>query len=512
MSQGGIEHRAAKISLVTGLSTLLSIVFQLISVPICLKYWGAENYGSWLALFAAFMLVRSLDTGYVAYVGNKLNYLYHQDQFALREHLASSVYGITIIGFLQLSIGIAAIFSGQIAILLGMSAEHVTDQHYGLALLVLISTWALSGSYLGIVHRLLIPAGMMYQAAWWSMGMQISQFVGIIMASILNFDMLEASLLFAFIQLSIYLASAIYIRKKLPDYYPWWRGRMLRTGINDLGHSMLITVSNIIQQVSSNGTLLLVSALSGPAAVPVFTTVRTLANLWTNVTSVLTSPLLPDVVRYYATGEGQKIISVSEAYWVLVGTIVNLGVLISYPLIKPLYGYWTSHLVVLDKPLLCLFLASVVLSNAGGLISAYLNGINSLRITLFASVVRGIFSVGIGYLLFLNFGLTGLGIGIVCGELTVLFMMGRYFVKKELPELGVHMPLKSLLPITVSTVSVLLYLICEGSDFPFAQYLYPFALLGVVTAAMWGWRSIDVNVQIRLINMIKNRFIKKGAA
>lgn len=511
MSQGGIEHRAAKISIVTGFSTLLSIIIQLISVPICLKYWGAENYGSWLALFAAFMLVRSLDTGYVAYVGNKLNYLYHQDQQALREHLASAITGIAVIGALQLTIGAAAIFSDKFVMMLGVSSNPVLEHRSSFALLVLISTWALSGSYLGIVHRLLIPAGMMYQAAWWSMGMQVSQFAGIILASILHFDMFEASLLFAFIQFSIYLASAIYVRQKLPAYYPWWRGATPRTGMKDLAHSMLITVSNIIQQVTSNGTLLLVSALSGPAAVPVFTTVRTLANLWANVTGVLTSPLLPDVVRYYATGEGKKIVSVSEAYWVLVGTIVNFGVLLSYPLINPMYGYWTSHMVVLDKPLLCLFLASVVLSNAGGLISAYLNGINSLRILLSASVLRGVFSVGVGYLLFQYFGLAGLGMGIVSGELLVLLMMGRYFVKKELSDLSVQMAPKSLLPVTVSTVSTLLYLMSEGAGFSFAQYLYPFSMLGVVIAAIWGWRGLDVDVQNRLVYMIKNRFLKKDA-
>jgi len=72
VSRDGVEHRAARVSLVTGLSTLLSVGFQLISVPICLKYWGKETYGSWLALYAAFMLVRSLDTGFVSYVCNKL--------------------------------------------------------------------------------------------------------------------------------------------------------------------------------------------------------------------------------------------------------------------------------------------------------------------------------------------------------------------------------------------------------------------------------------------------------
>lgn len=510
MSRDGIEHRAARVSLVTGLSTLLSVGFQLISVPICLKYWGKETYGSWLALYAAFMLVRSLDTGFVSYVGNKLNYLFHQDQNALREHLASALAGIAVIGGLQLSIGVAAIFSDSIVLVLGVTSDSATDHRSSLALLVLIGTWALTGSYLGIVHRLLIPAGMMYQAAWWSMGFQVSQFTGIILAAMLYFDMLQTSLLFAFLQFSIYLASAVYIRRKLPAYYPWWRGGQPRTGIKDLGRSMWLTASNLIQQGSTNGTVILVSALSGPAAVPVFTTVRTLANLWTNVTNVLTTPLLPEVVRYHATGEGRKLVTINEAYWVLVGTAVNLGVLITYPLIEPMYGYWTAHTVALDKSLFCLFLASVVVANIGGLITLYLNGINSLGVVLAASVIRGILSLGVGGFLFYHFGLAGFGMGILGGELLALLVMGRYFVKRELSRQSVSMPVQSLAPITVSTVSVLMFLMSEGFGFPLAQYLYPVALLGVAAAALWGWRGLEHGVRTRLVRMIGNRFTRRN--
>ena len=512
MSRGGIEHRAARVSLVTGLSTLLSIGFQLISVPICLKYWGKETYGNWLALYAAFMLVRSLDTGFVSYVGNKLNYLFHQDQNALCEHLASALTGLAVIGSLQLSIGVAAMFSDGPALLLGVTAGPATDYPSSLALLVLISTWALSGSYMGILHRLLIPTGMMYQSAWWAMGFQISQFAGIILAAMLHFDMLQTSLLFAFVQFSIYLASAFYIRQKLPAYYPWWRGGRTRTGIRDLGRSMWLTASNLIQQGSTNGTVILVSALSGPAAVPVFTTVRTLANLWTNVTNVLTTPLLPEIVRYHATGEGQKMVTISEAYWVLVGTAVNLGVLISYPLIDPMYGYWTAHAVALDKSLLCLLLASVVVTNVGGLITLYLNGINSLRVVLAASAIRGIVSLGIGGFLFYHFGLAGFGMGILGGELLALLVTGRYFVARELSRQSVRLPSRSLAPITVSSAAVLLYLLSAGFDLSFAQYLYPVALLGVTTAALWGWRGLEPGVRTRLVHMVENRFTRKEVA
>jgi O-antigen/teichoic acid export membrane protein len=503
-----IEHRAAKVSLVTGLSTLLTIGFQIISVPICLKCWGKENYGSWLALYSAFVLVRSLDSGYASYVGNKLNFLYHKDQQALQEHLASSITGIVIIGMVQLAIGVATIFFDSVVSLLGVASNNATDHQSSIALVVLIATWVLSGSYFGIIHRLQIPTGLMFQAAWWAMGFQVSQFIGIILAAVLHFNILHTSLLFAFIQFSIYMASALYIRFKLPSYFPWWRGRRPRVGLKDLADSTLLTASNLIQQGTTNGTVMLLSALSGPAAVPVFTTVRTLANLWTNVTNVLTTPLLPEVVRYHATGEGRKLVTVCETYWVLVGSTVNFGVLVLYPAIKPMYGYWTGRTIPLDTPLLCLLLASVVVANVGGLITLYLNGINSIGAVLAASTGRGCISVGGGGLLFFHFGIAGFGMSILGGELSALLVLGYSFVKRELSQQGVHLPVLSLAPIGVSTALVLVYLLSQGFDSPLTQYFYVTALVGVALSAGFGWKKLELSVRTRLMCLIGDRFVR----
>jgi len=513
MVQERLENRAAKVSFVTGVSTLLVVVFQVISVPICLKYWGKEAYGSWLSLFAAFVLVRSMDAGFISYVGNKLNYLYHQNQSALREHMASSITGIAVIGMIQLSIGILAIFSDAIFLFLDISSEQMPDYHSNFALLVLIGSWVLSGAYLGIVHRLLIPTGLMYQAAWWSMGFQASQFAAIILAAMLQFDLFQISLLYAFIQFSIYLSSAVYIRLKLPSYYPWWQGFRFAIGIKDLIRSMLLTVSNFIQQGSISGVVILISALSGPAFVPVFTTVRTLVNLWTNITNVLTNPLLPDVVRYYAKNEIHKLITINQAYWVLVGSIVNFGVLITYPIIEPLYSYWTIDEVALDKSLLCLLLGSIVLSNIGGLISLYFNGINSLGILMVVSVIRFTLSLVVGSFLFLYIGLAGFGMGIMIGELLVLLVFIYYFFKSALHGQKVELSLFSLAPITVSTVSVLIFLINEGYGFIYMhEFLYPAALFGVVFSAVWGWKRLTTDIKKRLSYMVINRLKGKGIA
>lgn len=502
---GGVEQRAARVSLVTGASTLLSIAFQLVSVPICLAYWGEESYGNWLALFAVFMLVRSLDAGFVAYVGNSINYLYHEDRDALRTHLSSAIAGVVVIGVVQLCIGLAAAFSDELGVYLGISGIGSLPDDSDIALLVLLTTWVLSGAYLGIVHRLLVPTGMMFQAAWWSMGFQVSQFLAIILAAMLGFDMLQTSVLFAFLQVAIYLASAVYIKKKLPEFFPWWRGARARTGIHDLSRSLLLAASNFVNQGSVNGAVVIVSALSAPALVPAFTTVRTLANLWTNVTNVLSTPLLPEVVRYHALGQGRKLVATTEAYWVLVGTTLNLGILLAYPWIDVLYGFWTSHTIDLNVPLLCLLLGSVAISNAGGLFTLYLNGINRTRVILATSLIRGFMTLLVGGVLFERIGLVGLGAGMLGGELLVLAVTGGYFAKRELPRHGVALGLSSLAPIGISTTCVLWFLGSAAYAASFLWSIYVMALIGVAGAAYWGWKRLDRDVRSRLACMIINK-------
>jgi O-antigen/teichoic acid export membrane protein len=492
-----IEHRAAKVSLVNGLSTVLGIGFQLVSVPVCLHYWGRETYGTWLSLFSAFMLLRGLDGGYTTFVGNKLNYLYHKDTAALHEHLSSAVFGIVIISSLQLTLAAGTFVLAPLSAVLGIS-EHDGGLIAKLGLVALMLSWVLTGSYLGIVHRLLIPAGLMYQAAWWAMGFQVCQFAAIMISAIFKFNMLETSLLFALSQLMIYVASALYVRSALPGFSPWLKGAKSRTGMADLGSSLFLTTSNLIQQGAINGSVLLVSGLAGPVAVPVFTTVRTMTNLWTAVTTILSTPLLPDVVRIHAKGELHKLVSINQAYWVLVGSAVNMGAMVSYPLIPFLYGKWTAHAVVLDQPLLCLLLAGVVVTNAGALMALHLNGINSVRIVLAASVIRAILGLGVGALGYREFGLASFGMGVLAAEIVATLMTTRYFLRHEIHKNGLSMPRYALAPVTLSTGSALIFFVGAAVHWWSVGWVWGLATVGVVVAAVWGWNILEPELQDRL--------------
>jgi O-antigen/teichoic acid export membrane protein len=493
-----IEHRAAKVSLVTGLSTLLTIIFQLVSVPVCLHYWGKEHYGNWLALFSAFMLLRSLDAGLGIYVGNKLNYLYHLNVAEARRHLASAASGIAVIASVQLLLACSTLMVDPLARALGMSGGQAQDLGGKVGLVLLMASWATTGSYLGIIHRLQIPAGMMFQAAWWGMGFQATQFIAIMVAAMLRLGMLGTSVLFSISQIVIYISSALYVYYKLPEFFPLRNSFRWRTGLRDLVQSSQLTASNLIQQTSTNGVVLIVAALAGPVGIPEFTTVRTLMNLWTSVTTVLSSPLLPDVVRIHAKGEAQKLVPINQAFWVMVGSVVNFGTLLVYPLLPFVYGHWTTHAIPLDRSLLSLMLGAAVVTNAGALISLHLNGINSLGIILAASVARAVLGLGIGVIAFGRMGLASFGLGALVAETVVALMNGSYYMKRELAAKGARLPFEALEPALVSTGSAALFFLGAGFGWWSGTWIWLLAIAGVALGAVRGWRALDPALQKRL--------------
>ncbi|HEY6940484.1 hypothetical protein [Dokdonella sp.] len=496
MNGSGVEHRAAAVSLVNGLTALLSIVFQLVSVPVCLHFWGRERYGAWLAVFAAATMFRMVDGGFIDYVGNRLNLLYHTDRDEMRRVLASSALGSAVLGVVQIGIVCAALaFGGHD----GASASGATARA-PVALVVLVAAWVMSGSFIGIVHRLLVPAGMMYQAAWWAMGYQSAIFAGLVAAAIARLDLVATSLLVATVQASVYFASAFYIRRRLPEFFPWWQRPDTRTAFSDLARSMTFVLGTALQQAATGGMVLLVGAVLGVAAVPVFTTMRTMANLWNTLTATLTSPLLPDLVRYHALGQPAKLVALVEAHAWLVGTLVDFGIVIGFPFMVALYAVWTRDALPLDRPLLAALLAAAALYNAGALMSVYLTGINDARAVLGLAFVRALLTLAAGAAA-LRFGVVGAGLGILLAEAACFALAARVLFPAALRRLDPATRRPRLgWAWTTAAASIAFLAVATFGAGPVPL------LLALVAAAMlvsaWrGFRRLDVDVRRRLVEL-----------
>lgn len=511
MSTGSVEHRAAKVSLVTGTSTILSIILQLVSVPVCLHFWGAKGYGAWLAIFAASTLMRTVDGGYVTYAGNRLNLLYHQDRQELRRVLAAGSLGLGVLGLLQLALLALVMAFDGLGWLLG-DAALAGSSNARAALVVLVVSWVLSGSYVGLIHRLMVPAGLLYQSAWWSMAFQALVFVAIMIAAALRLDLLGTSLLVAGVQAGIYIASADYLRRRLPEFFPWWRAPTWRLAAADLRGSLTFTFSGFMQQATTNGMVLVVSGVLGAAVVPAFTTVRTLANLWTNVTTTLTSPLLPDMVRLHANHQPTKLLTLAKAHAWLLGTLVNLGILVSLPLLAWAYGLWTHGELRLDARLLAGLLAGILLANAGSFMSTYLAGINHVRAVRAIALLRGFVSLIVAWLLLPVIGLAAAGVGIMAAEALCFMAIAGHYFPQSVGHAGGGARSSATTGWSLAGLVATLALIGTSAALGRVPTIPLLLALALVLLSSWrGWKSIDEAVRLRLLGL-GARFVPFGRA
>ncbi len=504
MSAQVVETRAAKVAVASGLSMGLSMVLQLVSVPVCLRFWGKETYGLWLALLALANLVRTLESGFTAYVGNELNLQYHRDQQELRRTMASAVWGAVVVAALELLGGALIVFSGALADLLGVPEEVAREARAGLAFAVLLIGFAATAPYLGVVNRLLVPAGMLHQATWWFMGLQIMQSVSLVGAAALECSLTEAAVLFAAALTAIHLASAIYIARKLPGFFPWWKRPSRTHGFRDLFRSTVMTGANLLMQAGTNGVVMVVSGGLGAAAVPAFTTVRTLASLWTTLGNVLTTPLLPEVVRYHAQNDAKKLVAALEAHWLIANCLVNLSILACLPFFDDLYRIWTGGRVLLEPALLRALLLAVVVGTPGALIVQYLVGINDLRALTAIHAVRGLVPLAAGIALLPSLGVVGIGVGVVLGELLGPVLLGGLYFRRQLHR-AERVETPSWQPIAMGTSIAAAFLVAQMIRTPHFGPAYGAALVGVAATVVWGWRGMSAEVRDRALRLLRLR-------
>jgi O-antigen/teichoic acid export membrane protein len=501
-----VETRAAKATLAAGLSMGLSIGLQLVSVPICLRYWGEETYGLWLALISLATLVRTPDFAFSAYVGNEINLQYHRDAQELRTTLASAVWGGAALALVEALAGVAILASGRLAPLLGIPEEVAEHGRAGLAFAVLMLGFVSLGPFLGIVHKLLVPAGMLHQATWWFMGLQIAQTSSLVVAAALGMTLGQAAALFVVCFAVLQGASAIYVARKLPGFFPWWRNPSPARAWRDLVRSAVMGGALLLTQASTNGAVMVVSAGLGAASVPAFTTVRTLTTLWTTLTNVLTGPLLPDVVRYHAQREPKKLVAMLEANWLISNAVVNLSVVACLPFLDTIYHTWTRRLVALDPGLLCLLLLAVVVGTPGALIVVYLTGINDLRAVTAVYSVRGLAPLVVGALLLPTLGVAGLGIGIVLGELLGPVVVGGLYLREHLRRAGSH-EAPRWQPIALGSALASGFIGLQWAGGLHAGLAHVATFLGVLATVFWGWRGQSPEVRERVL-----RFARRASA
>jgi len=505
-----IQQRTAHASVAGLVSTAASIVLQIATVPFVLTFWGAERYGLWLAVMAVVMTVRSIEGGYITFVGNQFNVLYHESRDRLQRTLGASIAMCAGLGAVQILVSAALLASGSDSILWGAGKGHLDGDNAGVALIVLVVAWALAGNFPALLNRLLVPAGMLSHAIWWSLAYQATLFAVVMLAAWLGASIQRAAAAYAAAQALIYLTSAGYIRRKLPEFYPWWHGGRLSTGLQDLSRSIVLTVNSGVQQAGVSGALLVVSSFLGPAMVAAFGTARTLANFGTALGGVFANALAPELVRYFVTAQHEKLLLAFRATALSSGLAVNVSLLALIACAEPVYAIWTNGRLSLDLPVFLGLAAAVSAWSAGWPFCNFLAVINSLRAQLMLTLIRTGAALGVGVAYVDAFGLAAVALGIGLGELAASLLASFVIVPRLIASREGHVPRlvqAEGLFLSLPVLGICLYGMFAG-DLPGALTL---AAAAVVLLLGWrAWRRLPQDARERAASIIRRKQLEQS--
>lgn len=505
-SHSNIHQRAFKNTIVGLISFIFYLAQTIILVPVLLKYWGNEKYGVWIALYAAFSLLQSLDTGHINYIGNKLNISYHTNKEELKKTLASSLFMAIIIGLVQIIIVIILIVLNFLPSFTGIDSFLLNKYQVPASLIILVIFWFISGSIGGILHRLLVPSGYYYQAQWWNILYRLCQFLSIMIVAIAGGSILDASIFYVLIQLVIYTLTFLYIKIKIPEFYPWWNGININIAFLNFRNSLVLTFNSFIQQLSNNGIVLLISNLFSSVILPVFTTIRTMTNTALSITNLLINSILPDFIRYHSRKEKEKLYSVFIANWFFNGLVVNIGLIAVIPFAGYIFKFWTKGIINFDFNLFISLAASISVINFGAGLYNYLYGINNLKAVSVITITRVIILFLFSYYLSGFMGLSGIGIAVLISEIFSSMILPYFYVQKIFKSLNGSLDLKSTITAAVSPLILIVLVVFVLSGLEFNYYIWCIALSLITLTYIFNWNILDIEVKNRSKNLLRNLF------
>ncbi|MFH1039277.1 MAG: lipopolysaccharide biosynthesis protein [PVC group bacterium] len=412
-------RRVALGSLVTFAGNLITIIERVILVPLFLKFWGTEPYGEWLSLAAAVSYMSMLELGVQSYVINKLNQCYstgRSDEYIYILHSALMVSVIvcsSVIVFIALILPVFPLERWFHFIHTGHSLAVLVTFLLAIQIVVKIPCGIITGLYrtFGEFPRGAMIGNVQVLLVFLITGTVIISGGGFALLALLQLVPISLIVLYVFRD----------IGRRHPEVHLGFKGGSLKKGFSFLIPGSCFFLIQISTLMGFSGSTIIVATQLGPAAVVVFSTLRTLANVTKQIPQAINIALWPELTSL----EAQK------QYETLKKThffIVKIGFLISFCLAiiihfagKELVTLWTRGRISYDSQLMNIFLGYIVLQiiwSLSGTFQAAFNRPGLVGMCTFASMVTGL---TLAYFLTRRYGTAGtvgglfIAEGLICG-------------------------------------------------------------------------------------------------
>lgn len=407
-----IESRLASAS-IASFASFLTLVFQsLLLVPLLLTVWTPEEYGGWVLVSAAYGLLTTMDTGLQNYVGNSLTMA--GDRSRIRDLLGSGIRAACLSAAGLAVVSVALWYTNRVPGMGGTDIGRAPALMQSLAIQVVY--WILFGSIGGVVVRLYPALGLLSRSLWFSLFQRIAMTASLVLAAWLGAKIVGATLAWVAAGGVVALAILVDIRRRFPEYWPWWRGGSIGEALRLIGGSCGMIGVSLLDALTLATLVAMTDRWASAAGVALFAALRTMANAIMQGSSVILTPIYPDLSRNAAARDGQRCSALMAGAWLIATAPIAFVVTASLPIVETVFAQWTRKALAFSPDLFVPLIAGVLVRQWASPLATLLFCTNIIRAQFWISLARCVASVAAAAALFRVTGLAAMGIGVFVGE------------------------------------------------------------------------------------------------
>jgi O-antigen/teichoic acid export membrane protein len=461
----------------------------LLQVPLLLSVWSPERFGLWTIIMATYGLIVVADVGHQEYVCRRIVLASRAGTDQVRSLLGSAVRAALLVGVLEIFLAVLLALSPLQSMGPSSLVQDAEERRQAsIALIALVTYFAMFGSIGGVVVRLYEANGSLARATWIGIISRIATFAAVAITVLCGGSI--AATATAVISVGSASTALIFVdvRQQFPHLWPWWQSGSLRDGIHIYLRSIAITAATGLEQIGSVLLLNLSGRLHTPNATASFATSRTVGNTLTQASSVLLSPIYPELGRYIGDSDGRKV-ELTLAGATLISTIpICIGVTAVAATLPWVYESWTRRAVGFNGELIALLIGAAMVRQWQAPIAAILSASANTSAILLVSGLRAGTMVAVAAVTAAVLGTAaGLGVAVMVGE-TLGAATCMTAGAAACRTLGVKVPVASLtlsaMAVTITIATLSLVLIAKA---PW-QHCLPLSLLMLVGVALWNIR------------------------
>jgi O-antigen/teichoic acid export membrane protein len=416
--KGNVRLRLLHAVGATTLGPIVTAVIQVVSVPVFLHFWGPKLYGEWLVLSAIPIYLGFTEFGFGSVAGNDMTMLVARGEKSAALEVFQSVWALTtivslsfasivalglwtlpIVSWLKLSI----LSRGEVSAILSVLCVYVLlDMQWN----VVAAGFRCDGNYafgtlFGNIARFCANAASVVAVA------------------------LHASPLFAALALVIARVVGNAVGQiVLARMSPWLRYGFRHASIGVIRKLFSPAVAYMALTAGNSfifqGMTILVSAVLGPIAVVMFTTLRTLTRFAYQMVNVIADSILPELSASFGSGNWPLARKIHRHACQVALALSCVAILFLLIFGGRVYGVWTHHRVAMDHPLFKVLLLEVLANSFWSTSAVVTIACNRHQWQAVIYVAAAALSLPVAYLLMPRLGLVGAGLSLLFADICMI--------------------------------------------------------------------------------------------